>query len=477
MASTDELRALDEETREFREERFATDASSTSGRTAAQRDADRILYSMAFRRLGGVTQVVAVNETQLFHNRLTHSLKVAQIGQRMTQALRARTDIQRLRAAGNIEPDVVYAAGLAHDLGHPPFGHIAEDELQRTLAELPPRDTGSGDTPVELDSFEGNAQAFRILAKLSWRSNEDRQPGLNLSRGVLAAVLKYPWLRRNAPATVTDKWGAYECDSQMFDFAIASPPGVIRPADWRVPEAKLMDWADDIAYAVHDVEDFYRAGLIPLDRLVNNPTEGTRFVSRVSGKLVGKDGMTADDVSAAFERLKSVNLPRFAYGGTRADQVALGELANVLITRFTGAPRVRIDGTVEIPPSFRHEVAVLKQLTWFYMIDNPSLNTLQTGQRRKIRTLFDHLLWCADETVKAKPRIAPTQLPQQLAQILAALRTDDNAIDAYNSDDALLRRRAVVDYLSSLTEPQADELYARISGSAAVSATATWLRT
>ena len=475
MASADELAALDAETREFRDARYAPDASSSSGRTAAQRDADRILYSMAFRRLGGVTQVVAVNETQLFHNRLTHSLKVGQIGQRMTQALRDRTDIEALRAAGNIEPDVVYAAGLAHDLGHPPFGHIAEDELQRILADLNPPDSAENHVS-ELDSFEGNAQAFRILAKLAWRSNDNDQPGLNLSRAVLAAVLKYPWLKKDAPEDKKNKWGAFECDSLMFDFAVAQPPGVTRPASWRSPEAELMDWADDIAYAVHDVEDFYRAGLIPLDRLVNNPTEATRFVSRVSGKLVGKNGITADNVSAAFERLKSVNLPRFAYDGSRADQVALGELANVLISRFTVAARVKKDGSVEIPKAVTHEVAVLKELTWFYMIDNPSLQTLQTGQRLKVRKLFEHLLWCTDETVKEKPRVASTQLPRQLAEMLASIRTDDNAVDAYSSD-ALLRRRAVVDYVSSLTEPQANELFDRITGSTSVSATATWIRT
>jgi dGTPase len=476
MATADELRELDDNTREFREARFDEDSSSSSGRSAAQRDADRILYSMAFRRLGGVTQVVAVNETQLFHNRLTHSLKVAQIGQRMTQALRQRTDIARLQTAGNIESEVVYAAGLAHDLGHPPFGHIAEEELQRVLYEGDSA-AGAGTETAPLDSFEGNAQAFRILCKLAWRSNEDRQPGLNLSRAVLAAVLKYPWLRKDAPEDKRNKWGAYECDSEMFDFAVEQPAGVERAPGWRSPEAALMDWADDIAYAVHDVEDFYRAGLIPLDRLVNNTTEAGRFVGRVSGKLAGKDGMTADDVVAAFERLKNVDLPRFAYGGSRADQVALGELANVLISRFTIAVRVKTDGSVEIPPSVRHEVAVLKQLTWFYMIDNPSLYTVQSGQRLKVRTLYTQLLQWADGAAEAKPRVAATQLPRQLSEILTSIRTDTNAVDAYDGD-ALLRRRAVADYVSSLTEPQADELFARVTGvGVAASATSSWLRT
>ncbi len=101
-------------------------------RSPGERDSDRILYSSAFRRLGGVTQVVAVHEVQLFHNRLTHSLKVAQIGKRAGKALRKRTLPEVLLQVGGLHEDIVEAACLAHDLGHPPFGHIAEKE--RTYA-------------------------------------------------------------------------------------------------------------------------------------------------------------------------------------------------------------------------------------------------------------------------------------------------------------------------------------------------------
>jgi dGTPase len=478
MATETELAALDAATLDFRQARVAQDTSSASGRTPFQRDADRILYCVAFRRLGGVTQVVAVNETQLFHNRLTHSLKVAQIGQRLTQALRARTKVDRLEAAGNIQPDVVYAASLAHDLGHPPFGHVAEDELQRVLA-------GKGD-PMDkildasaqkdkLDGFEGNAQAFRILTKLAWRSDNSDEPGLNLTRATLAAVLKYPWLKAEAPSDKANKWGAFTCDSEMFEFAVEYPPGVTHGGQWRSPEAAIMDWADDIAYAVHDVEDFYRAGLIPLDRLVNNSGEGLRFISRVSAKLDGKEGMTADEVAAAFERLKSKDLPRAAYDGSRDDQIGLGKLANILITRYTDAVRVKSDGSIETSREAQHEVNVLKQMTWFYMIDNPALHSLQAGQRRKVRGIYRELATWADDVV-ADQGVADSQLPKQLSEMLRAIRNDPNAVDAYGSDDLLLRRRACVDYVSSLTEPQADELWARITGAASESAIAAWLR-
>ena len=131
-------------------------------RNPAQRDRDRVLYSGAFRRLGGVTQVVATSETLLVHNRLTHTLKVAQVARRLAEKIVSGTPEADLAAAGGVDPDVVETGALAHDLGHPPFGHIAEDELQKILDER-----------HLVDGFEGNAQSFRIVTKsrfVPWRS-------------------------------------------------------------------------------------------------------------------------------------------------------------------------------------------------------------------------------------------------------------------------------------------------------------------
>jgi len=149
--------------------RLTPGTRSEDWRSAVERDADRILSTSAFRRLGSVTQVVAVNETQLFHNRLSHSLRVAQLGYRFAEMLRARSTESADNSGAEINPSVVYAAGLAHDLGHPPFGHIGEDELQRCTAGKPT--PGGGEDPAvalkdavpELDGFEGNAQTFRII--------------------------------------------------------------------------------------------------------------------------------------------------------------------------------------------------------------------------------------------------------------------------------------------------------------------------
>lgn len=482
MADAQALAQLDESLRGHREGRLHGAPTDQAGRTGGQRDADRILYSTAFRRLGGVTQVVAVNETQLFHNRLTHSLKVAQIGQRLAQLLRANAPLEHLEAAGNVDPDVVYAAALAHDLGHPPFGHIAEDELQKELQRL---SRGGRPSLADHDSFEGNAQSFRIATKTSWRE-ETPLHGLNLTRATLAAIMKYPWLKEDAPEGKQNKWGAYNSEAAEAQYALAAPDGAPRPSGWRPPEAVLMDWSDDIAYAVHDVEDFYRAGLIPLERLATtgSASEASHFIGGVIARRAGKNGLAADGLTTAFEHLQRWVFPRGPYDPSPAGQAGVARLASSLITRFTSAVRLTPSGTVAIKPTVLHEVAILKDLTWHYMIENPALSTLQAGQRRQIRYLFRTLLSWADSAagIETDDDLAPVNakhLPTQMAHGLAVVRTDTQATDAYNLEpdgDALLRQRAVIDYITGLTEAQVHDLYERLAGVPGGSATAGWLR-
>src|SRR5205809_376743 len=172
-------------------------------RSPSQRDRDRVLYSSSFRRLAEVTQVVAANSGYVFHNRLTHSLQVAQVGRRLAEKLnKIQPETKEF-----IDPDVVEAACLAHDLGHPPFGHIAEHALNE-LAD-------------EIGGFEGNAQSFRIVTRLASRS--PNHAGLDLTAATLAAVLKYPWQRGGNPQK-TNKWGAYDSETRDFEFAVQLLP-------------------------------------------------------------------------------------------------------------------------------------------------------------------------------------------------------------------------------------------------------------
>lgn len=207
------------------------------------RDRDRILYSSAFRRLSGVTQIVRAGEVDVFHTRQQHTIKVAQVGRRLAE--KCVEDSPELASAVGIHPEVVEAACLAHDLGHPPFGHIGERALNKLL-----------ESHGDADGFEGNAQTFRIITKLAVRFEECG--GLDLTRATLVATLKYPWTRDKENPNRRSKWSVYTSETDDFLFA---RQGLAHSS--KTAEAELMDWADDIAYSVHDLEDFHRCGAIP----------------------------------------------------------------------------------------------------------------------------------------------------------------------------------------------------------------------
>lgn len=213
-----------------------------SARTETQRDRDRILYSSAFNRLAGITQVASSAPGASFHNRLTHSFKVAQVARRLAERLKVEeADVDLVQ---ELDVDATEAAALGHDLGHPPFGHLAEEILAEVM--------------LDAGGFEGNAQSFRIVCRLAMRDPE--HPGLNLTPVTLNGMLKYPWLAGEHPTDpISRKCGAYWSDREQF--RAAQGASTVRPGR-RTLEAELMDWSDDVTYAVHDLEDFYqrRAG-------------------------------------------------------------------------------------------------------------------------------------------------------------------------------------------------------------------------
>ena len=355
-----------------RYERFHPD-SPPDNRTDGQRDRDRILYTSAFRRLASVTQVVSAHEGHVFHNRLTHSLEVAQLARRAAEML-LRKQPKVARSLGGVDPDVAEAAALAHDLGHPPFGHVAEEELDRLLVQDDIK-----------DGFNGNAQTFRIVTRLALRRSSI--PGLNLTRATLNGVLKYPWLRC-AGGEQSEKWGSYESDRNVFDWARQGHPDEVRSI-----EAELMDWADDVTYAVHDIEDFYRAGRIPLDRLRNDRGERERFLKFAESRYKGKD-LKWDVVRGGFSDLiESIPLSE-PYASRRHLRGILRTVTGVLIARYINAIALR-NPTRNNPcplafdPILKAEVWVWKQLTWHYVIRKPSLATQQHGLRRIISCLYE----------------------------------------------------------------------------------------
>ena len=314
---------------EIRERDDPRGGTSSESRTPFQRDRDRILYSSEFRRLSGVTQVVSAIEGDVLHNRLTHSLKVAQVGRRVAERLTQSSQSEYVYAG---LPDVVETAGLAHDLGHPPFGHDGEEIIDaETRNQL-----GEGQ-----EGFEGNAQSFRIVTRLAVRSQERVAPGLNLTWASTNGILKYPWLWKDKGAQ--KKWGSYASEREYFEWARTDTKD-------RTPsiEAQLMDWADDVTYATHDMEDFYRAGLIPLEQLTRKGNEVDKCVESVhcqSSKL--KDQSHLDDSLIAV--LAPFALLDTRYDGGRNHRVLLRCGISALIASFTKAVSIGESGKEQAP--------------------------------------------------------------------------------------------------------------------------------
>jgi dGTPase len=409
-------------------------------RSASQVDRDRVLYASAFARLAEVTQVVSADRGYVFHNRLTHSLKVAQLARRMAEKLENEPGTV---AVGGVDPDVAEAAALAHDLGHPPFGHIAEEEL-REMAQA----------EGLADGFEGNAQSFRIVTKLAVsdadcaETTKNPLRGLNLTRATLNAILKYPW-PYGGNAAKPKKWGFYETEREIFDWV--RKDNSLGPLT-KSPEAELMDWADDITYAVHDLIDFYCAGQIPLDRLAdeNDVAEREPFFEEVFSRCSDLAPRRADLQSRFQGVLAFFPLDR-RYIGTLEQRTLIWQFATVLISRYVEAIRfVLPNGTgcplVFIKPQAQDEIRMLKELTWHYVILNNELATTQHGLREIVRTVFRVLLKASqEENWKLFP-------PAYQEDLTAAKK------------GSLLQKRILVDYIASLTEREIARIYHVLTG-------------
>lgn len=326
-------------------ERYVAEPPKRAGRTPFERDRGRILHSSALRRLSAKTQVMGAGADDFVRNRLTHSLEVAQVA-------------RELGAALGCDPDVVDSAALAHDLGHPPYGHNGERALDN-LADA-------------CGGFEGNAQTLRLLTRLEAKTvAADGNPvGLNLTRATLAACTKYPWGRGESPDG-GPKFGVYPDDRPIFAWVIAGAPGGRRPI-----EAQVMDLADDIAYSVHDVEDAVVGGWFDLADF--GPDADLTGVLAVARDWYDPS-ITADRLGAALERLRSLSDWPGAPGrparfdGSRAALASLKGLTSALIGRFATAahaatreaapgPFVRYGGDLIVPDVTRDEITVLKAI-------------------------------------------------------------------------------------------------------------------
>jgi dGTPase len=415
---------------------------AADSRSEARRDRDRIIYSVEFQRLVGVTQVVSPTERFPVHNRLTHSLKVSQVGRSIAEHLLYRYGDTGIRK--HLDPDVVDAACLAHDLGHPPFGHNTERELDALL-----RDTEAPDSAIE-DGFEGNAQSFRVVTSTAIRYQEvEGKPGLNLTAASLNALLKYPWGQRENGAR-RHKWGYYRSERSDFEFA-RNECGFEPESEQRSLEAAIMNLADDISYAVHDVEDFVRAGLIPTAVFTHESNERVWFQNKCAE-------IAPDLAPAAIEQvLAFVNL--FRYKGRHTDLAMLSEFRSESVNHFISTLRISLtnDGpTLDIPADVQSEIDVLQLLTRIYVIDSPAVQSQRYGQRRMIRETFNIFL------EEATRRDSATHPRAQSLRIFPPLWHE--RIEAESHDNTAVIKRILADLIASMTEQQVCDTFAKLTG-------------
>jgi dGTPase len=501
--------------REARRSAVAEGAATDLASSPYRADRDRIVSSPFFARLGGVTQVVSASGSGLLHNRLTHSLKVGLVARAIAERFAGSAEVVPvLDKLGGCDPDVVEAAALAHDLGHPPFGHLGEqvlDRLARRRFQLP-------------DGFEGNAQSFRIVT-----TTDIRGPGglgLDLTAAVRAAMLKYPWTRlshpeqhprsmplpprgagepADEPGTGSSKFSAYV--TELDDLQQSREPFAGRIADWQqTVEASVMDTADDIAYAIHDLEDFHRIGVLQhapvaaelgqwlasavdfagLDTaaLADQSRRPGGSLEELRRRLHRRDSWIVNDDAfvAAVARVRTElvdNLLATPFDGSVEAEQAVSRFSAGWTARLVAGIGVVLDpptrsGHVMLAPAQWHEVQVLKFVHRRFVLLRPDLALHQRGQARLLTSLVEALdQWLGD-------RYEANRLPRRLhdlaqlaeSEYTALATNEQRALIGPTGDlpqgadaiQALARGRAVIDFVASLTDSQAAALLDALSG-------------
>lgn len=403
--------------KEFDRERFVGQTKSSNTRRGEfARDRARVLHSASFRKLSAKTQVLSPSSGDFARTRLTHSLEVAQVGRELASAL-------------GINPDLVDMACLAHDLGHPPFGHNGESALNFWAADI--------------GGFEGNAQTFRLVTRLEQKvyGEDGRSRGLNLTRASLDAATKYPWrLSEASNFGNTVKFGVYDDDLEVFYWMRqGAPEGA------KCVEAQIMDFADDVAYSVHDFEDAIVEGFI--DPAAISDSSSTDFLIEEIGKWSG--GMLAAvQLEEALEHLKENKYWMESFDASPRSLAQLKNLTSDLIGSFVSRTTdsilenaaknslTRFNAGVIIPSKVRSEIAVLKGLVAYFLMTKPDRQSYYEDQRQLLIELSDALLESG---------------PQHL---------DSISLDAWNQASSdVAKKRVIVDQVASLTDPGAIALH------------------
>jgi dGTPase len=388
-------------------------------RSQGEIDRSRIIHSAAFRRLQAKTQIFGTTQDSFFRTRLTHSLEVAQIAKGI--ALRVGADT-----------DACEAIALAHDIGHPPFGHKGEEVL--------------ADLMRQFGGFEANAQNLRIVGKLETKSTAFR--GLNLSKLVIDGLLKY---RRPHPG-----------DGRKFYYI--DDPDVTRITEWAMEgsgqktfECEVMDWADDIAYSVHDLEDGLHSGLITGNQVIRLWDEILTQAKRRQADC------TEDDLSYALELVTSTEQAPDA----RTEAAILKELTSRLINEFIQVTRGERDHpqsdstrhkyTVLIDPALRRRCEILKSLAYRLLIADHRVASLEARARHLLTSLFNFYAGLNNDGSEPQGEDRQKRDAEALTTFPEPFRTDFRM-----AADRQGQARIACDFIAGMTDEYAERVYARL---------------
>lgn len=457
-----------------------------SYRSPFRRDYARLIHCPAFRRLQGKTQVFPGNESDFFRNRLTHSLEVAQIAKSIAVRLNAKS--RHFSASDcKIDPDLVELAGLAHDLGHPPFGHNGEAALDECM--------------LDYGGFEGNAQTLRILSRIEKKDTKrlvdgsvepvdgsaDIRCGLNLTYRSLAAVLKYdkPIPERAADRTPGKlEKGYYEDDAKLVTALKKKVLGGQAVEDFKTIECSIMDVADDIAYSTYDLEDNFKAGFLdPLDLFTIDDGVRARIIDTTQKRIdkafpdlpQAKRSFTYDDLilvlfeifqeplftvdsdeigmirrRSMMEEAKKMFLT--VYATTVAKKMASNGYERV---KFTSRLVEEFIGGVEVIPDANHpqlhnvrlklevfkKVEVLKNMTFEAIIMAPKMQVVEYRGKDIVKAIFQAI------DSEGGNRL----LPEDYRQLH----------DAFAGP---AKKRVICDFIAGMTDRYAIEFYSRLYG-------------
>ena len=436
--------------------------SETGYRSGFRRDYARVLHSPAFRRLQGKTQLFPGIESDFFRNRLTHSLEVAQIAKSI--ALRLNSECDFLRRCP-IDLDLIETAALAHDLGHPPFGHNGEEALDACMRRM--------------GGFEGNAQTLRILARLEKkepdvpiRSKADDGVGLDLTYRTLASVLKYdsciPPRRGRRHGTLVK--GYYRSERKLVEKIKEAVlgKGCAPKGQFKTIECGIMDLADDIAYSTYDLEDAFKAGFVTPIKLIAAASDETivaslkaktgldqdqileQMMSLFGSRIVDLEYLEVDPANVRADNprglaLLAVEMDRASENLTRSGALRTN-FTSELVNEYVDNVGVEIDArspalsTVSLRPDLEDRVAILKHLTYEMVIQSPSLKTVKYRGKDIVTSIFDAL--CAEE--------GELLLPEDFR---------DRAGDAHSDG---VRSRVICDFIAGMTDRYAVEFYGRL---------------